>query len=177
MATPAARNRGFTLLELLVVLVILAVVAATAVLSVGTLGRDETLQDESLRLVTLLRLASEEAVLNGRDLGLHLEEDNYRFLVYSRDELRWLPVDDDRVFRARPLPDGLFFTLAVEDREVILEPVEDEATIEPQIAILSSGDLTAFELFLAREFTDRRFRLAGNPAGVIEIEEIDPDAF
>jgi general secretion pathway protein H len=170
------REEGFTLLELLVVLVILAIVAASAILSVGTLGRDDRLQEETLRLATLLRLASEEALLSGRDIGLYLEEDNYRFLLYSRDTFQWLSLDGDETFRPRKLPEEVYFSVVVEDREIVLEPADDLETIEPQLALYSSGDITPFEIYLNRQLSDQQYLLEGLPNGTIEFQELDPDA-
>ena len=174
---PLSVQRGFSLLELLVVLVILAIMAATAMISVGTLGGDDELQRESLRLEALMRLAGEEALMQGRDLGLYIEEDRYRFMLYSRDEQRWLPMDADRSFRERELPEGLFFSLSVEDQEVVLEAAGNDAEIEPQVAILSSGELTPFLLYLGREFGDTQFELAGQLDGRLQIREFGPDDF
>ncbi|MGI9264641.1 MAG: type II secretion system minor pseudopilin GspH [Gammaproteobacteria bacterium] len=176
MRSRPRRERGFTLLELLVVLVILAVVAATAVFSIGTLGRDDRLQEEALRLTSLLRLAAEEALLSGRDIGLYMEEDKYRFLLYSRETVQWLILEGDDTFRPWNLPEEVYFSVAVEDREIVLEPAEDLETIEPQIAVYSSGDITPFEIYLNRELSDQKFLIEGLPNGNIEFQELDPDA-
>jgi len=169
-------QKGFTLLELLVVIVILGVVAATAVFSIGTLGRDDRLQEEALRLTTLLRLASEEALLTGRDIGLYLEEDNYRFLLYSRETVQWLVLEGDDIFRPWKLPEEVYFSVAVEDREIVLEPLDDIEAIEPQVAVYSSGDITPFEIYLNRELSDQQYLVEGLPNGDIELQELDPDA-
>jgi len=161
---------------LLVVIVILGVVAATAVFSIGTLGRDDRLQEEALRLTTLLRLASEEALLTGRDIGLYLEEDNYRFLLYSRETVQWLVLEGDDIFRPWKLPEEVYFSVAVEDREIVLEPLDDIEAIEPQVAVYSSGDITPFEIYLNRELSDQQYLVEGLPNGDIELQELDPDA-
>jgi general secretion pathway protein H len=161
---------------LLVVIVILGIVAATAVFSIGTLGRDDRLQEEALRLTTLLRLASEEALLSGRDIGLYLEEDNYRFLLYSRETFQWLLLEGDDIFRPWNLPEEVYFSVAVEDREIVLEPLDDIEAIEPQVAVFSSGDITPFEIYLNRELSDQQYLVEGLPNGDIELQELDPDA-
>jgi len=160
-----------------VVIVILAIMAATAMVSVGALGGDDEIQRESLRLEALMRLAGEESLMQGKDLGLYVEEDRYRFMLYSRDAKAWLPMEADRSFRERILPEGLFFSLIVEDQEVVLEAAGNEAEIQPQIAILSSGELTPFQLFLGREFGDLQFELAGELDGRMELSERGPDDF
>lgn len=150
-------------------LVILAVLAATAVLSVGTLGRDEEIEREARRLTALLQLATEESVFQGRDLGLYVEEDRYRFFVWSRDALEWESLRTDSIFRERTLPEGLVLSLRVEDQDVDLRVAATEGEIVPQVAIYSSGELTPFELTIERRFSDIRFIVRGLPDGVIEM--------
>ncbi len=169
-------SRGFTLLELLVVLVILAVIAATAVLSVGTLGADDEIDREARRLTALLQLAAEESLFQGRDLGIYIEEDRYRFFSYSRDSLQWQSLGGDPSFRERNLPEGLVLSLRVEGQDVELTPAENESDIEPQVAIFSSGEMTPFELWIEREYTDVRYMIRGRADGMLELVSENPDA-
>lgn len=171
------RAAGFTLLELLVVIVILAVIAATAVLSVGTLGKDEALERETRRLLALLDLAAEEALFQGRDIGLYVEDDRYRFYSYSRDALRWERMGDRAAFRERVLPAGILFSLRVEEQDVLLIPAEKEEEIEPQIAIFSSGEIVPFELTLERQYAEEWFMISAEADGMIEIVDGDQDEF
>lgn len=161
--------RGFSLLELLVVIVILSVIAATAVISIGALGSDEEIDRESRRLTALLQLATEEALFQGRDLGLYVEEDRYQFLVYSRDSRLWSATTGDRSFRERAMPEGLFLSLVVEDQDIKLETVDDVDEIQPQVAVFSSGEMTPFELYIEREFSDVRYVIIGKADGAIEL--------
>lgn len=74
-----SRNRGFTLLELLIVMVIVAMMVTMVVLSVN-LGRgDSALKDSARRLHAILQLASEESILFNKSLGIKFEEDKYSF--------------------------------------------------------------------------------------------------
>lgn len=169
-------NRGFTLLELLVVVVLLAILSAAAVLSVGNLGDDKELKEESTRLFRLLQLADEEAIMDGRDYGIYFEDNRYRFLRYVPESLEWQPAEDE-VFRDREMPDGIWLALVVEDREVTLELADESAKIEPHVVILSSGEVTPFVISIAREFSQRETLIEGLPDGRIELTRIDPDEF
>jgi general secretion pathway protein H len=158
-----------------VVLVILAIMAATAVLSVGTLGRDEEIEREARRLTALLQLATEEALFQGRDLGLYVEEDRYRFYSWSRDSLTWESLQNDSSFRERTMPEGLVLTLRVEEQDVDLTVAATESEIVPQVAIFSSGEITPFELAIERQFSDVRFTIRGQADGVIRMSDGDDD--
>lgn len=177
LVPPPSHLRGFTLLELLVVVVLLAVLSTAAVLSVGNLGEDRELEEESTRLFRLLQLADEEAIMDGRDYGLYFEDSRYRFLRYAPETLDWLPAGDE-LFRDRQLPEGLWLSLAVEDREVELAvPNDDKEKIEPHVVILSSGELTPFVLTVEREFSERRTIIEGLPDGRLELTVFDPDDY
>jgi general secretion pathway protein H len=142
---------GFTLIELLVVIVIIGMIAAGAILSFGALGKDHELDRESDRLLALMRYAREQAELQTREFGLLLAPGAYTFVTYDARQATWRPVDEDDALRRRALPDGIGVLLTIEGREVVVQPPTDASNLTPQIMIFSNGDLTSFELKLARE--------------------------
>lgn len=146
-------------------------------MSIGTLGKDEEIDREARRLVALLQLGNEEALFQGRDLGLYVEEGSYGFYVYSPDSQLWNPLSSDTTFRQRSLPEGLYVSLTVEDQPVSLDPEDDPEDIVPQIALFSSGELIPFELVIEREFADTRYIITGEADGTIEIISEGEDAY
>lgn len=143
--------RGFTLIEILVVVVIIGVLAVGAVLTLGTAKRDDALETESRRLESLIAYVREHAELTTREYGLRCEGDRYRFLVFDPRRGIWIGADADESMRERTLPVGLRLRLRVEGREVLLRPPKDNEPLLPQVMLFSNGDLTPFELTLARE--------------------------
>ncbi len=168
------RQRAFTLIELLVVVVIVGIVISVVVLSINVLGRDTEIEDESRRLEALLGLVKEQAEMQNRDYGLRLEQTGYQFLRFDVRRNEWQAVEGDDLLRRRSFPPGVRPRLYVEAREVTLKPPADKKQPwPPQIMVLSSGDLTAFELKLLREDSDHEATLLGNADGTIELKRVD----
>ena len=140
--TPPRHASGFTLLEVLVVLVIISIIVSLAVISIDT-GPEE-LRREGDRLASLLELAAEEAVMNGREYRAVLRRHSYSFERLQAG--KWQPVEEE-LFRPRPLPPEMSLQLFLEKREVPLNDEESpEAAQSGALLLLSSGEITPFEL-------------------------------
>jgi general secretion pathway protein H len=166
------RNKGFTLVEILVVVVIMAVVISLAVLSIGVTGRDSQLDEETRRIEGLVGLLHERAVLEGRDFGLRLEPTAYEFVVYDPTRDRWMVMDQEHEFRHRELPRGVAFELQLDSQIVVLKPIDrtlsnDQSPPGPQVAIAASGEGTPFHLTLSREETKAKASVQGDALGKI----------
>jgi general secretion pathway protein H len=140
------RDRGFSLLELLVVIVIISILFTFTTLAIRGTSPEELIQTEAQRLDRLLQLALEEAILKGQEYGLEFKPDSYRFLLYF--ENTWQPLDNDDLLRERQLPQNMEFELEIEQIEVLVEKdsadtdKQAEEKPDPQVFILSSGEIT-----------------------------------
>lgn len=192
-SSPLLRERGFTLIEILVVLVIVGIMTAVATLSMGVLGRDSGLEDEARHLWAVITQSKEEIELQGREVGVYIEKDGYYFMRYNAREQVWSEVNNDDLMAAHTLPEGVQFRLWLESREVILKTHQEnqdalnkelstqggDATAQkkdprvPQIALLSSGDTTPFELRLEREGNNARWHLVSQPDNTLIVEVMD----
>ena len=169
------RTAGFSLLELMVVVAIIGLMAGAFVLSVDLGGEEREQEAEAQRLSGLIRLLREEALMQNRDFALELTETGYRFLQYDYLQLRWLPPLNERLFLEYSLPDErLRLELMLEGRYVSLEQVfeedpEDDEEHEPQLLMLSSGELTPFEVEF--HFAQNRgiYRLSAQIDGTLEV--------
>lgn len=187
--TDRPRTAGFTLVEILVVLVIIGTILSVAFLSFGILRDDRSLEREARRMAALIELVTDEAMLQGRDFGLEILSGGYRFVELDPLVNQWFEVTGDDVMKARTLDEGTEFNLYVEEHRVLLhETARDTERKEedekrdltddylPHILILSSGDVTPFELLIRRDLDRSEVTLTMTLAGELEIVEGDEDA-
>lgn len=182
----APQSSGFTLLELLVVMVIIGVLATLVSLSVSGRAVDDRMHAESRRLEELLRLASDEAQAKGLELGFRQTTEGFEFLTPDSESARWVVLADG-IFRPRQVPEPFYLELRVEGR--VLRPVapaaspddeaqaatgearkDDERRIEPQVLILSSGEMTAFTLDLKLKDHAQFYRVEGSELGELKLQ-------
>jgi general secretion pathway protein H len=160
-------TQGFTLLELLVVLLIIGIVVSLATLSVGG-NENRALHDEAQRLSALLDLASQESVLNGREMALQVDEQGYEFLIYDDDKQEWTPLEDDEVLRPRELPEDMQISAVVEGQQ----PEEGKfgQTQASRIWILSSGEMSPFTLSIKLK-DGAVYELHGDMLGALTLKQ------
>ncbi len=161
-------QRGFTLLELLLVILIIGIILSFAALSIGR-GNERVAEDEMKRLAGLIELAAQEATLGSHDTLIQFNGNKYEFLIFQDN--KWKPMAHDDTFRPRTLPEEFLLTIRIEDEPVNLGPQESQETenILPRIYLLSSGEITPFQLTLKDKSSGTRYELHGNINGKIEM--------
>lgn len=161
-------QRGFTLIEVLIVLVIIGVIVGLAALAFRDNRADE-LAREAQRLRAVLALASEEAIVKSRELGLRFDADGYRFFVLD-DEQVWQPIEHDREFAAHELSKSLELTVLVDARALRTDQGEKSGKDEPQVYFFETGELyPAFELSLGHQDLETLYRIDANIDGTVEL--------
>lgn len=106
VAGPHARISGVTLVEILVVLVILGLVAGVAVALVEPGERDVSGR-EARAFAGALEYAAARAQWRNEMLGVSADQRVLRYWRRDAANDRWVPLDDDDVLRAHPLPPPL----------------------------------------------------------------------
>jgi general secretion pathway protein H len=159
------QHAGFTLLELMVVLVLIGIIFSFAMLSLGGDDVAELMEQETRRLVTLLDMASDEAVLRGEELAVHFTDAGYSFMALQQDG--WNELVGDPLLKPRVLPAGIDLQLEIEEEPPLLgeSEAEDDDRPVPQVYILSSGEMTPFTMTLHSDQSYMRYYLTASVLG------------
>jgi general secretion pathway protein H len=156
------KSIGFSLIEILVVLVIIAFATKMVVYSLAG-GAEDELDNQALRLHTTINMASEFAILNQVELGFMLDDNQFEFLVFDGE--KWISFDREALFEPFNVDERLKLTLNLDDlawaEDNLLEQAnwrelmsggDEDSLLElqkvkiPQVLILSSGEVSAFQL-------------------------------
>jgi general secretion pathway protein H len=158
-------SRGFTLLEIMVVIVIASVLVTIVTLSVSGVATRDIPREEVRRLEALSRMVADQAMIQGREHGLLLTRDGYRFLEYFDDE-GWQP-SDDRALRFREWPDGLRVEIQADGRPLELR-ARDLVGNTPQVLFTPTGEMTPFRILLRESARHDGHILTGKMTGALE---------
>lgn len=169
------QQTGFTLIEIMLVLAMMGLmISVVSFTALGTNNYDKVDQ-QAKRFQVVFDMASDYAVLNQVQLGIRIdeEENTYTYVVLD-DEDEWIELPDQKLFESYQLPEymtlqlylddlpwqqedrlfeGSLFDeeLSVSDEGVEIGNEEDIPPPPPQLFLLSSGDLTPFELTITFE--------------------------
>lgn len=164
------KNKGFTLLELLVVVVLLGIVSSFAVLSLNIVGLETELEQETKKIHALINLAKEEAIIQAQEIALVVGKKNYYFQYYDWDKKDWFE-KEDKVFRQRKIHEGLKIYLESQTEKIISKKEDDEEKLN-RAFFLSSGEQSEFIVKISiREEEQNYYRIIGEINGVLKVEK------
>ncbi|MFK7886198.1 MAG: type II secretion system minor pseudopilin GspH [Gammaproteobacteria bacterium] len=169
-------QRGFTLIEIMVVVVLIGIAVTTIVVKFDfNLGPKEV-REEVRRFERLFQMAWEQAQIEGRSVGIEIDQSSFSFYSYDPLQRQWVGMENDEFFKTRELPDGIYFDLRMEDKDIELQTNDDDDTdidISPQVLLLSSGEATPFNLYVESDTSDIAYELVVDVLGDSELIEHD----
>ena len=104
-------HKGFSLIELLLVIAVLGI-SLTVITPNLVRNHSDILNDEALRLVSLLNYASDASISTGRPLLWEQTPTGYRFLQRDESLDIWKPALEANVLRERQLPEKIYIESA-----------------------------------------------------------------
>lgn len=189
------RQRGFTLLEMLVVVALLGI-ATSIVLATLPGNRNESAARQSELLIEAIQLAADKAVAEGRVLGVQVSTDRWQVVelqavdntrqpmgklldeYYAQYALQWKPWQYRTLVLGQSLPEHLSLTLSMQGIAPEM-PNKNDVNAAPQIWLLPGGEVTAFELTMSeyRQNSNQvsEYRIIGEESGQIRMLSPDED--
>lgn len=127
-----------------------------AMLSMGSADPREQQKLEAERLVKLLDMAAQEAIVRGDVIGLEFFKRGYRFAVVKNN--KWAEESTDTLFRPRLLMPQMQLVLLLDQRTITLSPQPTQAIApQPQIMLTPDGDIELFQIRMALKNGDSVF--------------------
>ncbi|MGL5589735.1 MAG: type II secretion system minor pseudopilin GspH, partial [Aeromonas veronii] len=108
------RQSGFTLLEVLLVAMLMGLVATAVTLSMGGARGDRELDKQARRLMATLQLAQEYAVMDGRLVGIRIEDNGWQFMQRQAKDRKWLALTGDKQLGPVQLAENMTLALELE---------------------------------------------------------------
>ena len=153
------RQRGFTLLEVLLVITIIGIMVGVVTLSFGAIDQ-RRLAAEADRLKLALEQAADMALMQQQTTGWFYDAEQNSYSFKTSNNQQWQELDH-RLFQAHSIKPP--FTLVIEEPSTNkstntgastelqnLSPDEDKQPV-PNLVFLSSGEYTPFELYILDE--------------------------
>jgi general secretion pathway protein H len=161
-------QRGFTLWELLIVVAIIAITVSMVQLSMGLSGESRDLKSVGKSLGKLFHLLGQEAVFEGRNYAVSVQDQGFIVLEYNAGE--WAR-SDQSFFKRIKLTESQRSELIIEDQVIDISPKTPPI---PHILILSSGEMTPFEWRIRDRLTQSGITLQGNVLGGVLMTGPEP---
>jgi len=157
------RQAGFTLLEVLLVAMLMGLVATAVTLSMGGARGDRELDKQARRFMATLQQAQEYSVMDGRLVGLRIEEHGWQFMQRGAKDRKWQALTGDKILGQVQLPDTMLLAIELEgfswrsESDEKTEQGRDEKERTPQVLIFPGGELSPFVLTLTQQDEDVRY--------------------
>ena len=159
------KQRGFTLLEIILALVIFA---SCAMMVVSTIPSRSGADIFGQQLKAVVDYGSDRAVMDGNIMGMVITADHYQLVTIQEKEgqRRWVPLLAGRITTAGDFPPEMHLSLSPQRLAATLSS-------EPQILFLPDGEISRFTLALQSDDKAHHFRVISQGAAPVSVESDD----
>lgn len=162
-----SKNKGFTLIEIMVVVALISIIMGSVVLSVGDGGQLDRIEIETKRMSALIKLLGEEAILKNKEFAVVVTETEYDFQELDKND-KWQALAGDTVFHKRKMTANSKIEMVLEEFDVDFGAQKE--TEDVKIFLLSSGEMSPFEIKIQDLESEDYFMITGSILGALKIE-------
>ncbi|MFT5420377.1 MAG: type II secretion system protein H [Candidatus Endobugula sp.] len=174
----AEREKGFTLLELMIVLIVMAFISGGVAIVVSSASSAEKrVVEAGKKLFAQMNFALDEALMQRRLIGLRIEtnETPSSYSWHGYENARWQPLEEP--WTEQILAEEISVEVSIDDEllEALLEDslnnLSEEEFIPPAIIFYPNSDVSEFELVLVVNDDSAepyRFRIYIDEAGQLK---------
>lgn len=160
-----SHQKGFTLMEVLLVILLMGMAASAVTMSMSGADKQRDLEKTAQQFMAATEMVLDETVLSGHFIGIVVEKESYKYVIY--DEGKWKPLTNDRILGERPMEAGVRIDLVLDGLPLVQDDEEKDSWFEepliekseedkkkfpePQILLFPSGEMSAFELMFVSE--------------------------
>ncbi|TRY12259.1 type II secretion system minor pseudopilin GspH [Shewanella hanedai] len=158
-------QKGFTLMEVLLVILLMGMAASAVTMSMSGADKKRELEKTAQQFMAATEMVLDETVLSGHFIGIVVEKESYKYVVY--DEGKWKPLTKDRILGERQMEPGVRIDLVLDGLPLVQDDEEQDSWFEepliekseedkkkfpePQILLFPSGEMSAFELMFVSD--------------------------
>jgi len=190
-------QHGFTLLEVMLVVLLIGMASLAVVMTLpNSLTSKDNVSWQAKRFATLLQFAEDEALISGNEMALVIEKNSYQFAVYDYSKQRWLAARSREADWKVELPESIGIEYSLSDsiwgqinrsgqdsfidqmEAVDLEDEDKLAILNPQVYVMSSGEVSPFTLVFSEVDNDdekQSMTVSVSMNGAISIAELSKE--
>lgn len=152
-------------MEVLLVILLMGMAASAVTMSMSGADKTRELEKTAQQFMAATEMVLDETVLSGHFIGIVVEKDSYKYVIY--DEGKWKPLTKDRILGERQMEPGVRIDLVLDGLPLVQDDEEKDSWFEepliekseedkkkfpePQILLFPSGEMSAFELMFVSE--------------------------
>ncbi len=103
------KNTGFTLIEIMLVLVLMSLSAVAVIINLPD-SKQDIAKEQAQRFYYRIQLLNEHAILNGKDLGIRVDEKKGTYSYLQLESNGW-QVFENKTYVETQLQDGVLLSL------------------------------------------------------------------